>query len=462
MEFQQFYLGCLAHASYLIGSDGQAAVVDPRRDVDEYMGEAKARGLAISYVVETHLHADFVSGYRELAERTGAAVVFGAKAEATFPHWAVREGDEIRVGRVVLRVLETPGHTPESISLVVIDTAQGPEPQDGPHRGHALHRRRGPARPRGQEGLLRGDHGRDALRLASRQAAEAAGCGRGLPGPRRGLALRAEHLQGDLVHHRRAAPDELRAPADAPGRVREADDRRPARGARLFPRRRAEEPRGRPRAGQPAAAARPRPRPGARARRRRLPPGRPARRRVRHRPRARLDQHRSRRPVRLLGGHAPGRGRAARDRGGGRGPGGRGGAPPVAGRARERGRLPRGRRRRLGPRRPSPGHRPPDHGGRAQGPPEGERRTAGGRRAAPARVRGRPRSPRARPPPRSPGARARGARPRAAHRRLLRGRLPLQRGHQPPPRHGFRDLRNVVGGTSAWTAAGYPTEPSSP
>jgi len=129
MEFEQFYLGCLAHASYLIGSDGEAAVVDPRRDVDEYIQEAAARGLAIKFVVETHLHADFVSGYRELAERTGAAVVFSAKAEATFPHQAVREGDEIRVGQVVLRVLETPGHTPESISLLVIDTARSPEPR---------------------------------------------------------------------------------------------------------------------------------------------------------------------------------------------------------------------------------------------------------------------------------------------------------------------------------------------
>ncbi len=129
MEFQQFYLGCLAHASYLVGSDGQAAVVDPRRDVDEYLAEAKARGLKITVVIETHLHADFVSGYRELVEKTGAKVVFGAKAEATFPHWAVREGDEIRVGHVILRVLETPGHTPESISLLVIDTEKGEEPR---------------------------------------------------------------------------------------------------------------------------------------------------------------------------------------------------------------------------------------------------------------------------------------------------------------------------------------------
>jgi hydroxyacylglutathione hydrolase len=129
MEFQQFYLGCLAHASYLIGSDGQAAVVDPRRDVDEYLAEAKSRGLRITFVIETHLHADFVSGYRELVEKTGAKVVFGAKAEATFPHWAVREGDEVRVGHVILRVLETPGHTPESISLLVIDSEKGEEPR---------------------------------------------------------------------------------------------------------------------------------------------------------------------------------------------------------------------------------------------------------------------------------------------------------------------------------------------
>jgi hydroxyacylglutathione hydrolase len=127
--FKQFYLGCLAHASYLIGSDGEAAVVDPQRDVDEYLREAEAQGLRIRYVVETHLHADFVSGHRELALRTGAEIVFGAEAGATFPHRAVRDGDELRLGRVVLRVLETPGHTPESISIVVVDTEAGDTPR---------------------------------------------------------------------------------------------------------------------------------------------------------------------------------------------------------------------------------------------------------------------------------------------------------------------------------------------
>jgi hydroxyacylglutathione hydrolase len=122
MYFKQFYLGCLAHASYLIGADGEAAVVDPRRDVDAYIEEARAQGLEIRHVIETHLHADFVSGHRELAHRTGAKIYFGAKAGAKFEHVPVREGDEIRLGDdVVLRFLETPGHTPESVSILVVD-----------------------------------------------------------------------------------------------------------------------------------------------------------------------------------------------------------------------------------------------------------------------------------------------------------------------------------------------------
>src|SRR5215510_9048007 len=103
MYFKQFYLGCLAHASYLIGSEGEGAVVDPQRDVDQYLDEAAAQGIEIKYIIETHLHADFVSGHRELAERTGAEIVFGAKAGVAFPHRAVRDGDELRVGKVVLR-----------------------------------------------------------------------------------------------------------------------------------------------------------------------------------------------------------------------------------------------------------------------------------------------------------------------------------------------------------------------
>lgn len=128
MYFKQFYLGCLAHASYLIGDQGEAAVVDPQRDIEEYLDEAAKQGLTIRHVIETHLHADFVSGHREIAQRTGASIYFGAKANAEFNHVAVKDGDEVRMGKVVLRFLETPGHTPESISVVVTDQNESEQP----------------------------------------------------------------------------------------------------------------------------------------------------------------------------------------------------------------------------------------------------------------------------------------------------------------------------------------------
>jgi hydroxyacylglutathione hydrolase len=121
MYFRQFYLGCLAHASYLIGSGDEAAVVDPQRDIDIYLEEAKARGFTIRHVLETHCHADFVSGHHELAARTGARVYFGATALAKFDFVPVRDGDEISFGTVTLQFLETPGHTPESVSILVFD-----------------------------------------------------------------------------------------------------------------------------------------------------------------------------------------------------------------------------------------------------------------------------------------------------------------------------------------------------
>ena len=122
MYFKQFYLGCLAHASYLIGSNGEAVVVDPQRDVDEYISEAATQNLRVKYIIETHLHADFVSGHRELATRTGAEIVFGRQAGVEFPHRRVAEGDELTIGSVVLRFIETPGHTPEGICVLVRDT----------------------------------------------------------------------------------------------------------------------------------------------------------------------------------------------------------------------------------------------------------------------------------------------------------------------------------------------------
>ena len=129
MYFKQFYLACLAHASYLIGSDGEAVVVDPQRDVDEYLAEASAQGFQIKYVIETHLHADFVSGHQEIANRTGAEIVFGEKAGVEFEHRAVRDGEELRIGKVVLQIIETPGHTPEGICVLVTDTEAPNQPQ---------------------------------------------------------------------------------------------------------------------------------------------------------------------------------------------------------------------------------------------------------------------------------------------------------------------------------------------
>jgi glyoxylase-like metal-dependent hydrolase (beta-lactamase superfamily II) len=128
MYFEQFYLGCLAHASYMLASEGEAAVVDPQRDVELYLNAAAEHGFTIRHIFESHLHADFVSGHRELAARTGATIYMGAQAGATFPHVAVTDGFELKFGKVSLRVLETPGHTPESICLVITDLEKSSAP----------------------------------------------------------------------------------------------------------------------------------------------------------------------------------------------------------------------------------------------------------------------------------------------------------------------------------------------
>ncbi len=121
--FRQYYLGCLSHASYLVGdtTTGQAVVVDPQRDVAEYLADAEAHGLTITTVIETHFHADFLSGHLELADHTGARIAYGAAAagRAEFPIDTYADGDRIRLGEVELEIRETPGHTPESISIVV-------------------------------------------------------------------------------------------------------------------------------------------------------------------------------------------------------------------------------------------------------------------------------------------------------------------------------------------------------
>ncbi|HEX5947661.1 MAG TPA: MBL fold metallo-hydrolase, partial [Acidimicrobiales bacterium] len=130
MRFEQYYLECLSHASYLIGdeSSGLAVVVDPQRDVAGYVADAEAAGLRIAYVVETHFHADFLSGHLELAAATGAEIVFGEAAKPEFPARLVTDGERISLGEVVLEFRATPGHTPESISVVVWEHADDDEP----------------------------------------------------------------------------------------------------------------------------------------------------------------------------------------------------------------------------------------------------------------------------------------------------------------------------------------------
>jgi hydroxyacylglutathione hydrolase len=132
MFFRQYYLGCLSHASYLIGdtTTGRAVVVDPQRDVGEYLVDAATNGLTIVKVLETHFHADFLSGHLELAERTGATIGYGraAAGRVEFPIETFADGERIRLGEVVLEVRETPGHTPESISIVVYETDDAPTP----------------------------------------------------------------------------------------------------------------------------------------------------------------------------------------------------------------------------------------------------------------------------------------------------------------------------------------------
>ncbi len=130
MFFRQYYLACLSHASYMIGdiSTGRAVVVDPQRDVSQYLADAKENGLTIERIFETHFHADFLSGHLELQKITGADIVYGTVgAERTeFPVVAMKDGERFSLGEVTLEVRDTPGHTPESVSIVVYEQGDAP------------------------------------------------------------------------------------------------------------------------------------------------------------------------------------------------------------------------------------------------------------------------------------------------------------------------------------------------
>lgn len=127
MIVQQFFVKGLAHSSYLLGDSNTCAIVDPRRDVDIYLQAAKDMGMKITHILETHLHADFISGHLELAEKTNAAIYAPKSARCSFKHTPVEEADTFDIEDMQIKVLETPGHTPEHVSYVVVDKARGEE-----------------------------------------------------------------------------------------------------------------------------------------------------------------------------------------------------------------------------------------------------------------------------------------------------------------------------------------------
>src|SRR5690606_19872653 len=130
MYFSQYYLDCLSLASYLIADEGtkRAILVDPRRDINEYLADAEARGFTIEGVINTHFHADFLAGHLEVAAATGAWIGYGQRAEAEYPIRRLADGERISLGDVTLEIMETPGHTPESISVLVYEHADDPVP----------------------------------------------------------------------------------------------------------------------------------------------------------------------------------------------------------------------------------------------------------------------------------------------------------------------------------------------
>ncbi|MDH3604784.1 MAG: MBL fold metallo-hydrolase, partial [Candidatus Tectomicrobia bacterium] len=123
MILKQYYLGCLAHASYVIADEETqtAVVVDPQRDIDQYLQDAEQWGVQIRHVFLTHFHADFLAGHLELRDRVGAHIYLGARAKAEYDFTPVKDGDVLEFGRLRLGVFETPGHTPEGISILVYD-----------------------------------------------------------------------------------------------------------------------------------------------------------------------------------------------------------------------------------------------------------------------------------------------------------------------------------------------------
>lgn len=126
MKIEQIYTGCLAQGAYYIESNGEAAVIDPLRESQPYIDRAEKSGAKIKYVLETHFHADFVSGHVDLAKRTGATIVYGPTAKTEFPAHVATDGEELKLGKLTIKVLHTPGHTMESATYLLLDEAGKP------------------------------------------------------------------------------------------------------------------------------------------------------------------------------------------------------------------------------------------------------------------------------------------------------------------------------------------------
>src|SRR5687767_4692230 len=121
MYIEQLYTNCLAEAAYYIESNGEAAIIDPLRETEPYIELAEKRGASIKYVFETHFHADFVSGHLGLARKVNAPIVYGPKAETNYQVYNAKDGEEFSVGKLKIKVLHTPGHTPESSCYLLLD-----------------------------------------------------------------------------------------------------------------------------------------------------------------------------------------------------------------------------------------------------------------------------------------------------------------------------------------------------
>jgi glyoxylase-like metal-dependent hydrolase (beta-lactamase superfamily II) len=188
MIFRQLIHDDLGCASYLIGDRhaGIAAVVDPRLDIDEYLRLGRYLGVRIEHILETHNHADHVSGHGRLAASTGASIHIHRAAEPDYDHEPFDDGWELELGCLRVRALHTPGHRPEHTAFALIDTARGDAPWAVLSGDSLFVRRRGAARPRGRQARGRARH----LRVAARQAAVAATHVRGVAGTPRGLAVR--------------------------------------------------------------------------------------------------------------------------------------------------------------------------------------------------------------------------------------------------------------------------------